>query len=159
MWRYKIHPSDILLEYLEICSIVVAIVLTFIIFKLPLNRGGLIPYIMTYSSCNLALIGFIFSLLLNMKNGRIYNRMMKLFPDQFRKIYKLVFRITLSTSFCILSSLLILAIRNWTQVLKYFLGYILVAFFFYMFAGTLLVFKVLIGLLIKDTKTNDDEDI
>lgn len=140
--------ADIVLDHVGITSTAISIPLTFLLFYYPFHRMTLVPYILTYSSCNLALIGFIFSILLGLRGGEIYKKLTATYPTKVKQIYKTVYRITVMSSLCAMFSLCIMATPLTAQLAKYIFAYILCSTFSYMVIGTLHIFNVLINLLI-----------
>lgn len=147
---YKI--TDSMLEYIGIYSVILSAFLTPICFILPLKRMELIPHFITYSSCNLALIGFIFSIILGLRGGEIYSKLKTKYPGKVKQIYQTVYKITFASAICAALAMLIYAIKIWVAWMKIVAAFGLCTAFVYMFIGTLLIFKVLIDLLIKDDK-------
>lgn len=144
--------TDSMLEHIGIYSVILSAFITYGCFVLPLKRMELIPHIITYASCNLALIGFIFSIILGLRGGEIYSKIKAKYPSKVKQIYRIVFKVTLASAFCAIFAMLVYAMKVWIWWMKLVAAFGLCAIFVYMFIGTLLVFKVLIDLLIKDDK-------
>lgn len=144
--------TDSMLDHVGIYSIFLGTLTTVGGFLLPIGRMRVIPHIITYASCNLALIGFIFSIILGLRGGEIYDKLRSKYPGKVKQIYKCIFKITMASSACALLSMVIYAIDVWILALKWCLAFLLCVIFIYMVTGTLLIFNVLIDLLIKDDK-------
>ena len=57
--------------------LVLSTIIEVILFSMPIERMNILQHIITYASCNLALVGFIFSLMLGLKGGTIYTQLIK----------------------------------------------------------------------------------
>lgn len=147
---YKI--TDSMLEHIGIYSAILSAFITFFCFIVPLKREELIPYIITYASCNLALIGFIFSIILGLRGGEIYSKIKIKYPDKVKQIYRIVFKITFASAVSAILAMLVYAVKVWIWWMKFIAAFGLCTVFVYMVIGTLLIFKILIDLLIKDDK-------
>lgn len=143
---------DSMLDHIGLYSMLIGAVGTVVFYVIPFGRMRIVPHIITYSSCNLALIGFIFSILLGLRGGEIHEKLSKRFPKKLKQIYRTVYKITVASSVCALLAMLICAIDVWQIWMKWILSYALCSIFIYMVIGTLLIFNVLIELLIKDEK-------
>ena len=141
---------DNIIEHVGILSIFAGLVMTIVCFHFPVNKRELLSHVITYSSCNLALIGFIFSILLDLRGGGIYTKLMSRFPNSIRKVYRTVFRITVASSFCVILSLFIIGFQISNKLAKYIFSFCICTIFAYMFVGTLAVFQILIQLLISE---------
>ena len=65
-----------------------------ILFSMPIERMNILQHIITYASCNLALVGFIFSLMLGLKGGTIYTQLIKRYQNVAKKIYRRIFYVS-----------------------------------------------------------------
>lgn len=150
-----------LIKFISDYMLAICLVLTLLgkvaLFSMPIYRMNMIPHIITYASCNLALIGFIFSLLLGLKGGFIYSRLVQKYRETTKKIYWRIFYISGASSASVLLSILILSVKVWTQWMKYLFAGILLFVFIYMFLGTLSILGVLIQLMIDEFPRMKDE--
>lgn len=134
---------------LQIC-VTLAVLGVLILFRLPIERMSIVPHIITYASCNLALIGFIFSLLLGLKGGYIYKQLTKKYKDTAQRIYWRVFYISCASSAAALISIAIIVVEEWVKWAKYVCAGILLFVFLYMVLGTISVLGILIQLMIDE---------
>lgn len=125
----------------------------------PLREMEIVPHIITYASCNLALVGFVFSILFGVKGAEMYNRIERLFPCKLKDFYRLVFRTTVSSSLTVFISILVIAIPKWEGLPKYMITYACIVTFLYMVIGTYFSLDFLITLMIKDIKKPEDKGI
>ncbi len=152
-WFWERISNHILLS-----SIISGLVITPIIFMLPFRRIEVIPHIITYASCNLALIGFVFSILFGVKGAVIYSRIECMFPCAIENFYRLVFRTTVASAVTVFISIFIIAIPNWSEYLRIIPAFVGVCVFIYMVVGTFFTLDFLITLMVKDIKRTPKND-
>lgn len=141
---------ELVSDYLLIICVTLVVLGVPILFRLPIERMSIVPHIITYASCNLALIGFIFSLLLGLKGGYIYDQLTKKYAGIARKMYWRIFYISCASSAAALISIAIITVEEWVQWAKYICAGILLFVFLYMVLGTMSILGILIQLMIDE---------
>lgn len=136
--------------HLPLSSIVVGVILSLVLMQPSIQRREILPHIITFASCNLALIGFVFSILLGLRGGEVHEKLSTTYPEQYKTIYRIVFKITLASMATILCSVGILSIPQWSGWIKWVVCIIGASIGTYMVLGTLLELNLLVELIIKD---------
>lgn len=122
-----------------------------ILFSMPIERMNILQHIITYASCNLALVGFIFSLMLGLKGGTIYTQLIKRYQNVAKKIYRRIFYVSCASSFSALLSIAAIAFEKViAHEIKYIVAFILIYVFIYMVFGTLSILGILVELMIDE---------
>lgn len=82
--------------------------------QLHINVREILPHIITFESCILAVLSIIFSLALGLKDGAIYNVLMTQDIRFITSSYKRIFRTCMAAVLTIVISIVILAVRPWS---------------------------------------------
>ncbi|MBP3656113.1 MAG: hypothetical protein J6K32_05380 [Clostridia bacterium] len=141
-------------DHLLSACLLLCIPLCILARMLPLKRMELVPHVITYGSCNLAMIGIIFSVLLGMRTEYIHKKMTQCYPDIAQKMYWKVFYVTVASISVILLSMLILSIETWSCAFKLFMNYALFVAFVYMVWGTVFLLFFFTQLMIRNDELN-----
>ena len=137
---------------LFVFSILIGIPCACVALRFPFRRLDVLPHVITYASCNLALVGFVFSILLGIRGGEIYSRIKRRFPKLLPKFYYCVFKITVASSMTVLVSIFIIAVPLWGVYARFIAAYLGIVVFVYMLVGTTFLFLFMIRLMVKDDR-------
>jgi len=117
-WYAKNGPrilGECLFRFLLLSCFVFTILLTPLFCTwLHINVREILPHVITFESCILAVLSIIFSLALGLKDGAIYNALMTQDIRFITSSYERIFHTCIAAVLTIVISIVILAVRPWT---------------------------------------------
>lgn len=143
-------------DYMLIACCILSVPACILARQIPLKRMELVPYVLTYGSCNLTLIGIIFSVLLGIKGSLINRRMREYYPSLVNQLYWKVFQVTMASILTVLLSIIILGVEDWNTYFKWAFNYLLFVAFSYMVLGTTFLLFFFTQLMIRDEKLEEE---
>ena len=98
---------------LLVSAVITAAVNPVLLLWVPIKTKEVLPHIITFESCNLALLGIVFSLAMGIKDGAVYRVLQSKSPRIISSAYWRVFFSCLASTVTILVSIVILCIETW----------------------------------------------
>lgn len=115
--RFSKHLATVIFKHLFIFSFLIAAAFNPLLFLvLPINAREILPHIITFESCNLALLGIVFSLAMGIKDGAVYQVLRKLDIKIISSAYWRIFLCCLASTLTILIGIGILSIPSWSII-------------------------------------------
>lgn len=151
--------EELFIKYLLLFCMVIAIGLTFAYANNWIqNIKGTLSDIITFASLIFAVLGLILTLLISIKDGKLFKNINENFPRLTNEILVFLTKIILISIFVVLICLLISVLPKYIpKNIKLIICYIGFTSFFYMFLGAAYMMVFTTNLVIKDmTKTKKE---
>lgn len=152
--KFSERFEAIVFKHLLIVSFFITAAVNLILFFfLPINARELLPHIITFESCNLALLGIVFALAMGIKDGAVYKALRNQNVKTISSAYWRIFFCCLASTLTILIGICILSIQLWSNLwVRISVQTIGLVCFVYSIMGTLHLLYYFTNLMIEDAK-------
>ena len=150
------HFEAVVFKHLSIVSfLITAAVNPILFYLLPINTRELLPHIITFESCNLALLGIVFALAMGIKDGAVYKALRNQNVKIISSSYWRIFFCCIASTLTILIGICILSIQSWSVLwVRISVQTVGLISFVYSVLGTLHLLFYFTNLMIEDAKRN-----
>ena len=123
-----------------------------------LNYRAILPYIITYESCNLTLLGLILTLVLGLRGGVIHQFLVKRAPGALATSYWFMFQLCCTTVCTIPIALIVLAVNSWPDwTVRLIVQSLGLTCFGHSLIGTMYLLYYFIYLIVSNDLRQDDK--